>query len=686
MDEEFDGDYYPQEVWEQIFRYVSSVRDLKTLSLVSKSFYQLIGKSPELMKNFVLKFSAKPKDGRLIRKSCRKYQILKIHERDFRAFSVLSMLNNKPIKWIKLQHTAIRRDCVGRFFEVFQNTLEYVELGTTKFNKVPPDALGLYPKVSAEEQKTIQKLSLPKLKHLKYIFGDYNLCYFMPDTLESLRVRYEDGLHCTTQMLTEFLAGQTHLKKLVLEYHGRFNILFPNQDIETKPEFKFKLEHLSIKNNNFLVFPKTLLNDIAISQRAHLKILRLINIDLDGKDLVNLLNSVERLEELELLSTKTIRLSYGSKINCPTVKYLKITHPRGKNMWNLIRGFPNLKELHLGFGVDSLNLRNISRNNPKIQKLAISKYRDEQFKNVTFRQLKSIEIKSLFLKTDNFQCLELLRNHRQLREIKLNFKTPLLLNELREVLKSRNLKVLEIRNGSELMKVGSQRYQADLFKNLEILKIYNCADMSEKIRKQITLHPGLKSYFVKHKKKRELSRFSTEFDASDVYGFKIMDRGSQISGFNFFGDELNRDSDYEDSSDSEDGEEPDSVEDDTDFDYSTLEFPFNIQLDGEFDHFNPFSIGHEVDRRILRILHGWGSNDSLEEDIEDDFFDQDDFEFDEDEEFDDEDEFDGMPFEIDDIYDFQLHQHMYGWGDSDSDESLVDIDHFVNILNNLNED
>lgn len=622
----FDGNLYPDEVWESIFTY-SSVPDLKNLSLVCSNFYHLIGNSSDLMKNFVLKFNAKPKNGRLIRKSCRKYQILRVADRKFRAFSVLAMIN-KPIKWLKITHTEIVKEDIPKFFQIFVNSLEYLELGTTRFSN--PNQMGVFRKLEPHELENTEIIPFQKIKHLKYIYGDFNLFFFMPKTLESLRVRYEDGMHCNTNFLLEQIKDQENLKKLVMEY--RFQNPYDGNVKEDFSKIKFKLENLSIKVEAMLTFPNVILSFVN-SQSLNLKTLRLLYTPMTGPELASTLNNMRCLETFELASRHAIRMG-NSEVSCPSVKYLKITHPKGKNMWTIIRGFENVEELIFGFDVDLLNLKVISRNNLHIQKLRLPKYKDEFFQNASFRSLKKIQIDSLFKKKEDFKFDILLRNHPQLEEMVLNFKVPIPQKQFKRILqKARNLKVLEIRNGSQLSKHAFEDVIV-LLKKLKVLKIYNCPQIVESSRKKLASILSLKSYLINDKKSKERSKFSNRFDGSDTYGWTNIDKCSTYSGFNHFNNDYNfLDSDESDSEEDPEILETEEEEDDDTYDYSSLDFPFNVNLIEE--NFERFNLNDQLyngflnlDHELLNEMEADGMDDFFDvysDEDDDDDFDMDDF-------------------------------------------------------------
>lgn len=445
-----------------------SVDELKNVSLVCKRFYELIGKSSNLMRNFKLKLS---NDGirrecrDRISRSCRRYKTIEITYLTCIKGSAKETFLSKPSAWRFLAAKSIKHLILHAvqvpekvFLQIWKAVGESLETLNMKRVFITDDIL---------EHENLLK-NLKKLKHLHYVQSVpttakvLSLSHF-PDTFETVVISGSDCLQ-----VTNFLIRQKKLKTLELNHIHCIH----EEDFEQPINCTFNLDRF-VANGSYCKNHIKMLNSRVASS---IKFVR-FNISLEVEEFCEAINNMQQLESLEFWDDFVVS---DYNLQCPSIKRVKIMAPC-RDKIKFIQRLPNLEKLMLP------NFFNYQATHQNIKALELEFF-DPKIK-LYFPSLTKLFIHNLMYK--DFEQSSI--NFKQLVEIKFGFEAKLDATDFRRILRHMNsLKVLEIQNGSQLSDdiVNS----LNLARNLRVLKIYNWTQLSDQIVSFLANQIGLRSY------------------------------------------------------------------------------------------------------------------------------------------------------------------------------------------------
>lgn len=418
---------------------------MKTVSLVSKRFYDIVADSTKLMKNILLKqtYAVPIREFEdMISQSKRKYENFWLQYSEYGSTSLNTwrFLATKPVKYLKLSEVTLSEKILVKILKLVANSLESLEIkGVTLESRL-------------RNRKAVV-VNFTRLKHFKYA-GFFKVFDYFPDSLqfETLNIRHCDGCdkfsigycHPDRNTLISLINKQDNLKTLKLRCWGYYNYDKPTVSFNNQ----FNVECLHIRQIQCDFF----LESLTSASFPFIKTLELGVEDLSVAEESEIIKKMETLEQLSVFYLSNNLLSTISQYN-KKIKCLEFT--MFKEGEKLSIASPNVTKVKLGSDVEFKTLFEIFVNMEELEIDTLTEINENQFKGI--------------------------------------------------LLLGRNLKIFEIRNGCELSATTFESME-NLLGNLKILRIYRMREISAESNNVLVKMLNLRSYICK-KAKTEDARY-----------------------------------------------------------------------------------------------------------------------------------------------------------------------------------
>lgn len=470
----------PTEIWYIVFSYLR-LGDLKNVSLVCKEFYEIIAVSTELMKKFQISLAGESdpiRFHRIMGKSSRKHQKLKIKRVDLDSLALEFFIDN-PIRDLVLAYTDCSEDKLLQILHAVKTTLETI---TLRDAYVRSDTIS--DSTYDREQPIIEwkKLKIVKLWGLQYRALDY-----LPSNIQEIEYFCYGSDHVVSPV--DYISKQKKLRKF------RLINLLANR-FESPLEFstcEFKLDFLELmqkwEDGPFLQ-----------SQYDYLKIIIWSDLSLEYQALAAVINQMKMLERLELQCEINFPQNENPiRMSCPTLKIFNYSGDRLKVQETrlLLQGFPNLEDLAgSDLAPPALVALLISKYNKKLKILELN-LTNEMIRVAVMPNLLEFQISENLITDGNINAIRcFFQSCPNIEKIMFWCWDPITQYSFETILKeTKNLKVLIVRNGSELP--GNViELNEHLLKKLTTLKIYKFSGKVEEANTILGKHLGLRSFIT----------------------------------------------------------------------------------------------------------------------------------------------------------------------------------------------
>lgn len=481
----FEPASLPIEVWNQVFQY-SDVNDLKNLSLVCKTFYDMIGEMPDVIDRICIALNVGKKQNiRSLLKCGRMYTNINFMLiSNFEPFLKIIEKFGPTLRILSIGLGEMTEEEMITIFKVAKNLKSlYVQmLDLTKIKK----------KKKPKEEEENERFVFTKLETFVYIASDIpNIECYLPDTLRKIIFFCLNDERNTVDSFLKILDKQRILKELKL--------VSLNCNVPAHPSFLEMIDDAEMK------FRLDILNITVLNQRGNERIQKFIKSQAESLKRLHISNipvhlfndvfsNMPNMKYLDI-NCKTF-LQLPKTFMCSSVKKLSFSAPIYTSYCSsFVKQFPNLQEIIINNHINSQLLNQIGSNCKHLKKLSLKKFSNESFEGVKLDGLQELVISGTKFELDDIEhTIAAVKNLEILKIENFLVKSSLLFWLLENLKKLKNL---DICNGSKLKAVFFSRFSLH-FKNLQRLKISNIEEPIEDFKECFKQFPDLKLFLDKN--------------------------------------------------------------------------------------------------------------------------------------------------------------------------------------------